>query len=615
MEKIYDVVVVGGGIAGSIMANELGRQGKSVLVLEAGTGQGLETEGQLDGKYNKGYEAFMESFFTAEAKIPNSPYVLPKSDQVINPDAPQPTVLEPKQIHDDVPDTDGYFVQKGPLPFLSTYTRSLGGTTLHWLGTCLRMLPDDFKQKSIYGHGRDWPIPYDELMPYYDKAEFEIGVSANVEEQGFLGIKFSEDYVYPMYKIPQSYLDDYLSKGLKGMTVEFDGQTYPLEVVSTPQGRNGMPNPNYDGGQGFRPVGAVGDPELGQRCAGNSNCVPICPIQAKYNALKTLEKALKTGNVEIQNKSVASRVMYDENGKVTGIEVKRYHDPLSPNHTTHVVKGKIYVLTAHAAENAKLLLASGIHSTSGQVGKNLMDHPVLLTWGLMPDKIGSFRGPGSTSGIPSLRNGTFRKNRGAFRVEIGNWGWNWAAGDPYTLIQTAVDERNMFGKELRRHVNDISPRQFRFGFLVEQPPDPANAITIDPNYKDQLGNYRPVVQYNLTDYTKSGIAAAKNTSDLIFQRMGVEDFTQYNPQGPGYFEFQGQNYEFQGAGHLAGTHLMGTTKHNSVVDKHQRSWDHENLFLTGCGSMPTIATSNPTLTMAALAFQAAENVLNDLNQC
>ena len=70
-----------------------------------------------------------------------------------------------------------------------------------------------------------------------------------------------------------------------------------VEVVQTPQGRNGMPNPNYvnnhTGETGFLPVGAVGAPELGQRCEGNSNCVPICPVQAKYNALKSLQDALK----------------------------------------------------------------------------------------------------------------------------------------------------------------------------------------------------------------------------------------------------------------------------------------------------------------------------------
>ena len=173
-------------------------------------------------------------------------------------------------------------------------------------------------------------------------------------------------------------------------------------------------------------------------------------------------------------------------------------------------------------------------------------------------------------------------------------------------------QRNLFGKELREYVNEVSPRQFRFGFLVEQPPDPNNRVSIDPNYLDQLGSYRPVIEYDITDYTRKGFAAAKGVSDLIFARMGVEDFTQYDPTAPGYFEYEQRGYVANGAGHLAGTHLMGFSKNDSVVDKRQRAWDIDNLYMTGCGSMPTIATSNPTLTMAALAFQAAENVLKDL---
>jgi choline dehydrogenase-like flavoprotein len=71
-------------------------------------------------------------------------------------------------------------------------------------------------------------------------------------------------------------------------------------------------------------------------------------------------------------------------------------------------------------------------------------------------------------------------------------------------------------------------------------------------------------------------------------------------------------YTFQGAGHLAGTHRMGTSPRTSVVDPRQRSWDHDNLYLVGCGNMPTIGTSNPSLTMTALAIWAGENIAADL---
>ena len=73
-------------------------------------------------------------------------------------------------------------------------------------------------------------------------------------------------------------------------------------------------------------------------------------------------------------------------------------------------------------------------------------------------------------------------------------------------------------------------------------------------------------------------------------------------------------YTYRGCGHIVGTHRLGKTRVDSVTDSWLRSWDHQNLFLVGCGAMPTWGTSNPTLTMSALAFRAAEAINKDLNK-
>ena len=269
----YDVVIVGAGISGSILAKQLAARGRRVLILEGGTGQALDYAG---------YRGNLETYYKAGAKATNSPY--PNNEN-----AAQPDVLDVIST-DPVADSRGYLVQQGPLPFKSDYARTAGGTTLHWLGTCLRMLPDDFRTRSQYGVGLDWPIGYQELKPYYAMAEREIGVAAEardqLELQQLLGIDedwFDPDYVYPMHRIPQSYSDRFFADGLRDFSVDYGGRGYPVRVTSTPQGRNGMPNARYPGG--YTPVGAVGNPDLGQRCQGNSSCVPICPVQAKYNAL------------------------------------------------------------------------------------------------------------------------------------------------------------------------------------------------------------------------------------------------------------------------------------------------------------------------------------------
>jgi choline dehydrogenase-like flavoprotein len=176
------------------------------------------------------------------------------------------------------------------------------------------------------------------------------------------------------------------------MTVELGDGPYELLVRNTPAGRNSTPRGAY------QPVGAVdrgrrlGPPkagqalarDLGERCQGNTSCVPICPVQAKYNALKTLSKAAATGRLTVTPQAVAARVLVD-GPRVTGIEYLHYDAPDRPKHTRRVARGRSYVLACHAVENAKLMLMSGLQSPNDLVGANLQDHPTLLTWGLAPE--------------------------------------------------------------------------------------------------------------------------------------------------------------------------------------------------------------------------------------
>ncbi|MGW2997159.1 GMC oxidoreductase [Streptomyces sp. NPDC001193] len=157
-------------------------------------------------------------------------------------------------------------------------------------------------------------------------------------------------------------------------------------------------------------------------------------------------------------------------------------------------------------------------------------------------------------------------------------------------------------------------RQFALQFEMEQGADPANRITLDPRHRDALGLPRPVATYNLSAHVRDGIAAAKEVSDRIFALLGAEDHSDYapGPGQPGHFVHRGRSYAFRGAGHGAGTHIMGDSPATSVVDEWQRCWDHPGLYAIGCGSLPSVATSNPTLTMAALVLRSAERVEGEL---
>jgi choline dehydrogenase-like flavoprotein len=593
-------VIVGTGISGAIIANELSKAGKRVLILEAGSG----TDRTLTG-----YEAYITNFYGAASKDNQSPYP-------VNPNSSMPRSTDVRKLQPGETDASAYMVQSGPFVTDTTYTRVFGGTTMHWEAKTPRMLPEDFKARTLFGQGVDWPLDYADIEADYQVAEREIGVSANVEEQDYLGVTFPKDYVFPMKGLPLSYLDKMVAKGIEGTEVELYGQKYPINVRPFPQGRNGIPNPAYDGGKGFVPVGAVNTHQVeeGGRCQGNNNCVPICPVQAKYHSGKTLAKALQTGKVDLLAQAVVSRVVVDpDSGRVSALEVKVYKDTASAEHETVTVKGKIFVLAANAIENPRLLLASGLRSTSGLVGRNLMDHAYLLNWGLMPEVCGTMRGTSCTGGIVDLRGGSFRRHQAAFSIDIHNDGWGWAVGSPYSDLTELVDSHNKFGADLRRGLIDRISRQLLLAFMIEVLPSESNRVSVDPQYTDQLGNMRPVVSFTVPEYTLRGVAYAREFAKTVFARLGAADHTRYDPSDYGYVTYEGEGYAIRGGNHLAGTHVMGLDKGSSVVNTDQRSWDHENLYVVGGGSMPSIGTANVTLTLAALCYRSARAMLKQLH--
>jgi choline dehydrogenase-like flavoprotein len=591
----YDAVIVGAGIAGAIIAKQLSDQGKTVLILEAGTAEGTSLQG---------FQSYVDRFYSAVDKHANAPY--PE-----NWNAASPT--------DDSDYPFQYFEEKGPLPLSGSYTRILGGTTMHWEGKMLRMMPEDFKMKTLYGHGLDWPISYEDLEPYYRKAEIEIGVAGNTEEQIAMGIPFAEGYSLPMLELPPSYLDQKVGEKITGMTAELAGETFTIQLSTFPQGRNAIPNPDfkeYNHGYDFVPQGVVAETSIsyGERCQGNANCVSICPVQAKYDARKTLQAINFPERVHLLPQAVADKVNIATDGKVSGIHYKQYNsiEQGQTEATEGTATGKLYVLAANAVENAKLMLASDLPSTSKLMGKNLMDHPFLLTWGLMPDVCGTMRGPLVTSGIGAFRKGQFRQQQGAFGIDIHNDGWGWSGTGASDIVRSAVDEDFKYGAELQQQLISKLSRQLLLAFMCEIPPIPDNRVSIDLLYKDQLGNYRPVIHYDIPDYCKETFAYARNLSQQMFNRMNVEDHTEYSETDPAYFTYKDAGYWFRGGNHFSGTHIMGTSKDNSVVNDKLQSWDHPNLYMIGSGSMPTIGTANTTLTIVALCFRASEQMLRDL---
>jgi choline dehydrogenase-like flavoprotein len=319
-----------------------------------------------------------------------------------------------------------------------------------------------------------------------------------------------------------------------------------------------------------------------------------------------------------------------QNGRATGVEYKVYDDPRSSAATTHCVEADIVVLATHAIENAKLLLASGVDNK--RIGQHLMDHPLVVTQALMPAgaSIGPHRGPPATSFIDAFRDGQWRKEFASFRIGIFNWGWGFQAESFSSEVKALVDRGSLnpdrpgkpvIGRELRRQLTEHLPRQFQLELMLEQTADPGNRVTIDRNYRDHLGNFRPVIEYGVDPYVTTGAQKAVEVSQKILSRLGATEYNYTKAQPPRHkgdeavittVKVGKYYYDILGARHGAGTHVMGKDRTDSVVDQYQCVHGHANLFAIGCGSMPSIGTSNPTLTGAMAALRSADHIHSKL---
>jgi choline dehydrogenase-like flavoprotein len=296
---------------------------------------------------------------------------------------------------------------------------------------------------------------------------------------------------------------------------------------------------------------------------------------------------------------------------VREIEYKRYSDPHQPMLKTERVAGTIFILAANAIQNAVLMQASELIDESGQLGSNLMDHPYIAFSGLTPQPVYPFRGPDTTSGVESLRDGAFRKVHASFRASLGNWGWN---GEPKGTVGDLLLQK-YYGVEFRSKLRDRMTRMVKFGVMFEQLPNTQNRVSIEPGQLDQLGNFVPILNYNYDSYSLDGACAVMDEVwPTVCKQAGVEDHTNFTAPlaSAQAIIYAGRQFNVMGSGHLVGTHRMGKSRRDSVVDSHLRSWAHRNLYAVGAGSMVTIGTANPTLTVAALSSRTADSVLAEL---
>jgi choline dehydrogenase-like flavoprotein len=355
-----ELLVVGTGVAGGLVAHRATQAGLRVTMLEAGP--------RLARK------DLVRRFRTADDQTLMAPYPLV-------PHAPHPNTAR----------TDDNLVQVGPHPYAQQYLRVLGGTTWHWGAATWRYLPADMELRSRYGVGRDWPISYDTLEPAYYKAEVALGV-AGPEDAPYDAPRARP---YPMPPAPFSYLDQVWHEKLTAAG---------YAVIHAPQCRNNQQV--YDG----RPP-----------CCGNANCMPICPIGAHYSGNIHSEKAEAAG-AEIITDAVVHFLEVDGEGRIVAArylepsgEEFRIEADLFVLAANGIEGPKIMLMSKQ--ENAP----GGVGNSSDQVGRNLMDHPGTSHSFGSAEPLWPGRGPNILSGIVNLRDGDFRSDYAARKLMPDNY--------------------------------------------------------------------------------------------------------------------------------------------------------------------------------------------------
>lgn len=528
-----DVIVVGSGVIGSLAAHDLAINGKSVIQLEAGPRvprwkivEAFRTSGNVSA--NGG---------NRNAPYPNEPWA--------------PTSYTP-----------GYIESVGPVEYTPGMLRLVGGTTWHWGGACWRNLPNDFKLKTLYGVGRDWPISYDDLEPYYHQAEVQMGVSgSDTADYSGQGGK-----PYPPRREPYP---------VKPQELSYYSQRFAARVAEggynftyQPNGRATVP---YD----ERPA-----------CVGNNNCSPICPIGAQYSGDRHATRAEQAGAKLLTNAVVYRIEKAPDGKKIAAIHYK------SPDGTSTRLTARYFIIAAHALETPRLLLMSDVANSSGQVGRNLMDHNAFSMNLLSDEPLWSGRGPVQQGDILNWRDGDFRKKHGAIRHEIGNFVGN-------VPITERLMQQGVMGPELDRQIRHQAARWTPLSSNIEMLPEQGNRITLSTTNKDHNGLPTMVVHYDVNDYVRAAGEVVKQDY-LNFQKLlGGEIFT--------------KNVEtWENRDHPMGTVIMGNDPTDSVVNGECRTHDHDNLFLATTGVMPASAANNPTVTGCALALRSAAIIRKEL---
>ena len=459
--------------------------------------------------------------------------------------------------------TESDETQTGPQdPVL--YAKTVGGSSVIFSAHFWRMRPVDFDERSVFGSIEgtnfvDWPITYDELEPYYTKVEWEMGVSG---APGYAEPPRSREF--PMPPLPINSSGAIMEKAATALGLHADVQSHAI---------------------------------LSQAYNGRAPCLHCgfcsffgCEVGAKSSSLAAMiPLAEASGNCEIRSESTVFRIVKDADGRVSEV---LYYDK---DGNEQGQKAKAVVLSANGAETPRLLLESDdLANSSGYVGRNLMFNSHGAVEGLFEHPLNEYKGVQATRVVLDFYDAD--PARGFY----GGGGIDARGGlamTPlmYTVFGAPPAERN-WGAEYKEMIAHSFSRQMGMMVNGTSLPMDRNNITLHPTNTDQWGRPSIVVTYNdHPDDLANANFLLGHAQELMDAAGATRSWAQ--PIGPSQFGV-----------HLLGTARMGNDPATSVINTDHRAHDVPNLFVCDGSSLVTSTRGQPTMTIMALAFRAADRI-------
>ena len=515
--EAVDVVIVGAGAAGSVYAAALAESGKDVLILER-------------GQDRKMTDLYSSQIWARRLKW-GAPHVV-----------------------EDGGDSIWYNFNAG---------HGTGGASIHHYAVWPRYHQEDFRLKSLYGRGLDWPFEYNELRRYYDQVQADVGMAGDAEQE----IWRPPGDPYPLPPVLINNHGQVLKRGFEALGMKTS--PIPMAVLTKP----------YKG----RPP-----------CIWDGWCDAGCPTGALANPLAVYLPRAQSAGCRIQANAHVTRVLTDEQGRqATGVE---YY---TPEGEKMIQPANAVVLCAFSVENPRILLNSrtsrnpdGLGNSSGTVGRYLMSHPAVMTFGMFEEDMQNYMG---ATGGQILCQDKFDKEspiNGAF----GSHQWEIAlVTKPNDMLGIAMSRPDIFGNELHEFMEKGSRFLGAMVGVMEDEPVYENKVGLAEDDTDRFGMPLARVTYTLND---NGLKLWDYVRDLGIEVMEAAGAT---------VAWAGE----RGGQHIMGGTIMGNDPKTSVLNGNAQSHDVSNLFCGGPGVFPTSSAVNSTFTVHAVALKSAQFMVDN----